>query len=203
MNRLAIRLADGRGALVRPAGRSDAEAIQAFVRRLSTESRRRRFFAAVSEITPSQMQRLTVPAGADDLSLLALADDGRVVAMAQCAIDEAAAAEFAIVVADDWQGNGLGAQLVRAVARHASSRGAGTLGAQVMWDNEAMLALVERLGFALRRDPDPTLVKIERTLDSADRHGATSDGTVPLFTHERMAKTVGLSTPTNPCAVYA
>ena len=201
MDRLAIRLVDGREALVRPASVADAEGIQAFVRRLTPESRRRRFLGALSELTPMQLQRLVAPAGPDDASLLALADGGGVVAMAQCAIDDAAAAEFAIVVADDWQGSGLGAQLVRALARHAHSRGAGTLGAQVMWDNEPMLALAKRLGFALGRDPDPTLVRIERTLASAARHGPTSAGTVPVFTHERMASTVGRSMPTYPWAV--
>ena len=202
MSRLAIHLADGRSVVLRRASAPDAEAIQAFVRRLSPESRRRRFFAAVSELTPMHVQRLVAPAGPNDASLLALADDGGVVAMAQCAIDDAAATEFAIVVADSWQGGGLGAQLVRALARHARSHGATVLSGQVLWDNGPMLALAERLGFALRSDPDPTLVRIERPLASADLHGPTSAGTAPVFTQERMASTVGRSTPTNPWAVY-
>lgn len=199
MDRLrTVRLADGRSVLVRPTGPADADAVQAFVRRLSPDSRRRRFFAAVSELTPVQLRRLTAPAGADDLSLIALAEDGRVVGTAQCVLDDDGGAEFAVAVADDWQRSGLGGRLIDAIAAHARSREASTLVAQVMWDNEAMLGLASRLGFALKNDADPALVRIERPLAPMPGYGRTSAGTAPVFTQERIALTVAGSTPTNP-----
>ena len=191
MDRLKTdRLTDGREVIVRQSGVADADAVQAFVRRLSPESRRRRFFAAVSELPPAQLRRLTAPAGAGALSVIALSQDGGVVGTAQCALDDTGAAEFAVAVADDWQRSGLGARLIDAVAAHARARGASTLGAQVMWDNEAMLGLAARLGFSVRNDADPTLVRIERALAPRPRHGRTSAGTAPVLTQDRIALTV-------------
>jgi len=199
MDRLTtVRLADSRNVLVRPTGHADADAVQAFVRRLSPDSRRRRFFAAVSELPPDQLRRMTVPAGADDLSVIALADDGSVVGTAQCAFDDAGEAEFAVAVADDWQRSGLGGRLIDAIAAHARNHGASALGAQVLWDNEAMLGLAARLGFALKNDADPALVRIERRLAPMPDYGRTSAGTAPVFTQDRIALTVAGSTPTNP-----
>jgi len=200
MDRLqTARLTDGHDVVVRPSGADDADAIQAFVRRLSPESRRRRFFAAVSELAPAQLRRLTAPDGADALSVVALSEDGSVVGTAQCALDDAGAAEFA--VADDWRRSGLGARLIDTIAAHARARGASRLCAQVMWDNDAMLGLAARLGFSLRNDADPTLVRIERALAPRPRHGRTSAGTAPVFTQDRIARTVAGSTPTNPWAL--
>ncbi|MGC1817359.1 MAG: hypothetical protein WA900_06855 [Casimicrobiaceae bacterium] len=70
---------DGRLAMreLRPA---DAAGLQAFVRRLSPESRRRRCFTPINELTPSQLARVTTGRGPDDLDLATSEAEGRIVA---------------------------------------------------------------------------------------------------------------------------
>ena len=48
----AMRLRDGRSALIRPVQRCDAELVQDFVRELSAASRYERFFLAFRELSP-------------------------------------------------------------------------------------------------------------------------------------------------------
>ena len=70
---------DGRLAIreLRPA---DAAGVQAFVGRLSPESRRRRFFTPIIELAPRQLARVTAGRGRDDLDLAAFEAEGRIVA---------------------------------------------------------------------------------------------------------------------------
>ena len=58
MKPVSIDLRGGRSVRVRPLAAADAAEVQAFVRRLSPESRRERFFSAVSELSPVSLQRV-------------------------------------------------------------------------------------------------------------------------------------------------
>jgi acetyltransferase len=148
---------------MRPTRMSDIPRIRAFVRNLSPESRRRRFFAPISELSAQQLERLTCTSSADELGLLAL-DRETIVAMAQCAATGNAEAEVAVVVADDWQRRGLGISLLRKLIIHARSRRLRLLGGLVLADNWAMLELAAKLGFSLIDEADPALVRIEMVL---------------------------------------
>ena len=69
--------------------------------------------AAVNELSPQMVDRLTGIDHRRDAALIAVVDDGcadRVVGVARYALDaDGESCDFAIVVADDWQGRGLGA----------------------------------------------------------------------------------------------
>jgi len=157
---------DGRLAIreLRPA---DAAEVQAFVRRLSPESRRRRFFAPINELTPSQLARVTAGGGPDDLNLAALDAEGRVVGLAQYAVEDDASAEFGVVVDDACQGSGLGTRLVGTLLERARKRGFGALHGLVQYDNRPMLGLAAKLGFELLKAADPGLLRVERSLAEA------------------------------------
>ncbi|HEX9044650.1 MAG TPA: bifunctional acetate--CoA ligase family protein/GNAT family N-acetyltransferase [Candidatus Limnocylindrales bacterium] len=58
--------------------------------------------------------------------------------------------QFAVLVADAFQGHGLGSELLRRLVEIARAEGLGTLGANIRQDNAAMLAMAERSGFTLR-----------------------------------------------------
>ncbi|HET9044229.1 MAG TPA: GNAT family N-acetyltransferase [Burkholderiales bacterium] len=153
--------------MVRSAKRADGEAVQQFVRELSPLARRRRFFGALSELSPAQLERLTGAQNPRDLSLVALsahAGEPRIVAMAQYATDNPGAAEFAVVVADAWQRQGLGARLLELMLGRAAEAGVQVLKGFALAENAPMLALAARLGFALTDDRDPDLVRLERPL---------------------------------------
>jgi acetyltransferase len=69
-------------------------------------------------------------------------------------------AEFAVVVADDWQKRGVAHALMTRLIRSATDRGLARLDGSILRSNVAMLAFVAALGFTTRVDPDePEQVK--------------------------------------------
>jgi len=160
-------LRDGRRILLRPVRAGDAAAIQSFVRALSPQSRRRRFFSGLAELTPYMLRRLTQPVHPDDLGLVALADGAgawSVVGMAQYALEEARCAELGVAVADAWQRQGMGTRFLRALTGHAMRSGIRTLCGVALAENRAALALFERLGWTALGSPEPGLVRVEKPL---------------------------------------
>jgi acetyltransferase len=142
-----LLLADGRQLQVRPLGPGDAAAEQAFVNGLSAQSRYRRFHAGIPELPPALLARMVDVDQTQHVALAAqVPGQDRIVADARYVRDDAGGAEFALTVADDWQGLGLGRQLLLRLARHARSQGVRQLRGDVLWDNGPMVGLVDRLG---------------------------------------------------------
>jgi acetyltransferase len=159
-----VVLADGRGVRVRAVQPDDAAAEQAFVATLSPTSRRRRFHGAMKQLPASVLEAMTAIDFRHHVALVAEARcaDGaaRLVADARYVRDDRGDAEFAIAVADGWQGLGLGRALLQRLGRHARLSGVATLRGSVLADNAPMLALMRSLGARLRDDlADATIVQ--------------------------------------------
>ena len=164
-----VRLRDGRPVALRVARSEDVSAVQQFVRGLSDRSRRNRFFAPVLELSPDQLDRVTRSRPPSELALVGEATDGagsRIVAMAQYAACEPLDAEFAVVVDDAWQRQGLGIQLLGVLAEHAARAGLAALAGLVLADNWPMLALLARLDCELETDRDPHVIRVVKRLDA-------------------------------------
>jgi len=73
-------------------------------------------------------------------------------------------AECAVVVADGWQGRGVGTELMRALASAARSRGIRALVGTVLAENRRILDLAQRFGPVARSEPSSAGV-IEVTID--------------------------------------
>ena len=140
---------------IRALGKDDAPALVAFVRALSPEARRARFFNAVSSLSAERLQDLLARPG---LSVGAFDPDGRIVAHGQYVL-AGTQAEFAIVVADGWRRNRLGAALLWMLKQHASDAGVRTLGGEMLADNDAMRRVAAKLGFTFKRAGDPVMLR--------------------------------------------
>lgn len=161
----------GRPVLARPIAPADTDALARFVKALSPLSRQRRFHLPLAEASPDLLELL---ARFDSATGFALAvtplDEGspRIVAEARYAADlsgKPAQREVALAVADDWQRQGLGRRLLRALSRHALQHGVSRLFGDVLRDNKPMLELAAQEGFAIRAHPeDRRLVRVARTL---------------------------------------
>src|SRR5215208_6291045 len=81
-------------------------------------------------------------------------------------------AEFAILVEDDWQGVGLGRQLLRELIALAEQRGVHTLTATVQRDNDRVIGLIRTVlpGSVFRDDED--VLAVESPLPVTDRPAA-------------------------------
>ncbi|NOV21921.1 GNAT family N-acetyltransferase [Cupriavidus necator] len=132
----------------------DVAALRAMVDALSRESRYFRFLTGgrvVDEIVAS----LAAPRdGGAALVVVAPDDDGRqaIVASAEYVVS-GQVAEFAVVVADAWQGQGLGRRLIARLCELARTAGLHGLRGDVLSENRRMLAILRGLGFASHRNP--------------------------------------------------
>src|SRR5262249_2022225 len=68
--------------------------------------------------------------------------------------------EFAITVADDWQGVGLASRLMRELIQAARVQGLKRMEGFVLARNRRMLDLARHLGFTVVTDPNDMTVKI-------------------------------------------
>ena len=144
-------------------------AVQQFVRGLSERSRRNRFFAPLRELSPDQLDRVTRSRPPGELALVGETVDGaesRIVALAQYVVCEPLDAEFAVVVDDAWQRQGLGTQMLEVLAGHAAHAGLAAFTGFVLADNWPMLALLSRLDCELVTDRDPHLIRVVKRLDA-------------------------------------
>ena len=133
---------------MRPARDGDAGALRQFVGGLSLRTRYLRFFAGVPRLTPAMLRRMAgapLPGG-DHVDALVVTEAGAIIGhgMATDTRDAAGTAvtEIGVVVADGWQGHGVGSALTRALATRAHTRGATTLMMDVLAENHEMLALI-------------------------------------------------------------
>lgn len=162
-------LKDGRRTVIRGARVNDGPAIQAFVRRLSIRSRRNRFFSPISELSREQIERITCSLPSDGLALVCeavVAGEPRIVAVAQYVIGEPLEAEFALVVDDAYQRQGLGNEMMGLLAEHAARAGLTAFVGLVLPDNWPMLGLLSRLGCELEADADPGVVRAIKRFDA-------------------------------------
>jgi acetyltransferase len=157
----AWRLRDGSLAVIRPAAAGDAAAIQALVRSLTPTSRYSRFFSGVQELSPEWLERFSRAEPRGDVSLLAtVLRDGRetLVGMGQYAADPwPKRCDFAVLVADEWQGRGIGRRLLGNLECLAREAGFERIEGEVLAHNSAMLGLAHAMGYEARRHRESAL----------------------------------------------
>ena len=143
MNRTQTDWAPGRAAEVRRARSSDLAALSDFFTGLSPRTRSRRFFAPVTP-TSAMIRRLS--GGTGNIDAVVAVADGGIVGHAMAAdlagSDGDPVTEIGVVVADAWQGLGVGAALVRALIARAQERGITTLTMDVLPGNRQVLAMI-------------------------------------------------------------
>jgi nucleotide-binding universal stress UspA family protein/RimJ/RimL family protein N-acetyltransferase len=150
----SLRLRDGALLEVRPIAPEDRELLRAAFERLSPESRYRRFFGPMPDLSERELDYLTQIDHADHEALVALdATAGEIVGVARFVrtTPGGAVAEPAITVADDWQGRGVGRSLLQALAARARAQGIVRFEAPVLATNAEAIRVLEGLGEATKR----------------------------------------------------
>jgi GNAT superfamily N-acetyltransferase len=142
-------LKTGNRVLIRPIRAGDKTLLLEGFHRLSPESRYRRFLSPLHELGASQLRYLTeVDHQAHEALLAVDQKTGTGVGVARFIRSAAdpAVAELAIAVVDDWQGWGLGTELLHQLAGRASDEGVTRFSAYVLEANRPMLDLLRNLG---------------------------------------------------------
>lgn len=140
----------------------------AFVCGLSRDSGYNRLLSA-RKLSAREIRRLTRIDYDKEMAYIATSGSGaqaRMLGVARYVKDEAVGgAEFAVVVADAWQGRGVGTLLLRVLQEHARGAGVANLHGITLATNNAMYYLGRKLGFAQRADPhDATVRLVHKTL---------------------------------------
>lgn len=156
--------------LIRPIRPEDADMEQRFVDGLSAQSRYYRFMYRLDHLSTAMLAHFTQIDYDREMALVAVIDGGlpaeRIVGVSRYAVNsDAVSCEFALAVADETQGRGIGSQLMEALFRIARDRGLTLMEGEVLAHNRKMLALCRSLGFTLkRRLDDPDIVAVTRPL---------------------------------------
>jgi L-amino acid N-acyltransferase YncA len=143
VNGTQIARAPGRAAEIRRAQSSDLAALSDFFAGLSARTRSRRFFAPV---TPTSAMLRWLSGGTGNVHAVVAIAGGGIVGHAMAAdragSDGDSITEIGVVVADAWQGLGVGSALVRALIGSAQARGVTSLTMDVLPDNRQVLAMI-------------------------------------------------------------
>ncbi len=143
---------------IRPIKPEDAGMEQVFVKGLSAESKYFRFMNTIRELAPSQLTRLTQIDYDREMAFVATVEEnGRELELGvvrYATNPDAESCEFAIVVADAWQGKGLARRLMTMLIDAAKSRGLKYMTGDFLAENRRMIKFVSSLGFVISAHPD-------------------------------------------------
>jgi GNAT superfamily N-acetyltransferase len=168
----AIRPAGGLvAAAIRPVRPADLPALSDFFAGLSMQTRYLRFFSPVTP-GPALLQLL---AGGAGTTAAVVATRGHVIIGHAMATDRtgpggARITDFGLVVADAWQGQGVGSALLRALITGAQARGVTSVVMDFLPGNRRVLALIKSYWPAARASHSPDYDTICVPLQDRQQH---------------------------------
>jgi acetyltransferase len=151
----------GASLLIRPVGPDDAGRELRFIESLSPQTRYERVFAHRG-LLPGELRQLVRFDVRREIGLLAATDapeEEQIVAVARLKKSaDGRQCEFALVVGDAWQRQGVGERLLRRLLAVARLAGMKQVIGVTLATNASMKALCRKLGFTVQPDPaDATL----------------------------------------------
>jgi RimJ/RimL family protein N-acetyltransferase len=158
--------------LVRQLTPADAAGLRDAFDHLSLESRRRRFHSAGVSLSDADARRLASVDHRQSEALAAIDPaNGRIVGIARYVAlpREPGVAEIAVTVIDDWQGRGIGRELMHRLRERANANGFDRLVAYVDPDNQIVRGWLARAG-AVAAPSDAELFTL--ALDPVDLRSA-------------------------------
>ena len=147
--------AKGLPLLLRPVKLSDEPLLKDFFYSLSDQTLNRRFMSLRHDMPHERLQEFVVIDHTREMLILACVKEGeleKIVGMGQYFINEKDhTAEIALVSRDDYQGKGIGRELLSYLTYLAKREGLLGFTAEVLVENRPMLHLIETMGFDIQR----------------------------------------------------
>lgn len=178
-----VRLAGGQRVVIRPVLPQDEGLTAAFFGNLPAPARYDRFMSPMRHLPPELVKRFTNIDYAHHLALVAeLFEDGRETVVAEARYvrrADASVAEFAVSVADQWQGQGLASRLLSTLLCRASTAGVQRMVGETLATNDKMLHLARKAGFTITRSPDAHgVMLLDKTVEPAAQGTPCNDPAV-------------------------
>ncbi|HEX2382953.1 MAG TPA: GNAT family N-acetyltransferase [Acidimicrobiales bacterium] len=161
-------LADGRVVQVRPIEPTDANRLLRFHESLSPETIRLRFFAVHPRLSDAELTHFTTVDHHDREALLALVDDELIGVARYDRAPGSQEAEVAFVVADAWQGSGVGSLLLEHLAARARTEDVTRFVADTLAENRRMQRVFTNSGLAPVRTWDRGVEHLVMPLDASE-----------------------------------
>lgn len=156
------QLQDGTSILLRPVRPEDETLYPPFLRKISPEDLRLRFFTSVKDFSHAAIARFTQIDYARAMAFLAIDEAsrdmlgvGRLHTMAH-----SDTAEYAVLVRSDMKGLGIGWVLMQMLIEYARREGIQALRGEVLVENTNMLRMCQELGFDIADDPANSQTRI-------------------------------------------
>jgi acetyltransferase len=159
-----LELVDGTKSFVRPLRPEDEPLLLKFLKRVTADDLRLRFFAPIRHFNHAFLARLTQLDYARAIAFAALdAASGDFVGVVRLYTDSNYEnGEYAVLVRSDLKGRGIGWKLMELIIRYARSENLKCIEGQVLQENTSMLDMCRELGFQIAADPDERTVKVVR-----------------------------------------
>lgn len=164
-----VQLRDGTPIIIRPIRPADWDLEKQFVRELSDYSRYYRFMQPIRELTPAMLEHFTHPDYDHEMALITTivhkGKEQEIGVARYVKYPDGDKCEFAIAIADEWHGKGVGTILMQELINIARQNGLKTMEGFVLTTNQAMLKLTKFLGFsAAMCKADATQMTVTKTL---------------------------------------
>ncbi|MEW6320588.1 MAG: GNAT family N-acetyltransferase [Acidobacteriota bacterium] len=164
-------LENGVDVYIREIRPEDEAAMVAFHTGLSERSVYLRYFHLMrvdERIRHERLARICRGDPSEGLALVAervLPDRRVIIGVGRLSRNDVLPSEVALLVADDYQGQGLGTELLRRLVRVARALGVHRLLGEMIAENDAMKEVARRVGFTIRPAPgDPQVVHADLDL---------------------------------------
>jgi acetyltransferase len=158
------RLNDGTEVTLRPIRPEDEPIEHEFVRGLSSETSRFRFFQIIKDLSHEDLVRFCNIDYDREMAFIAEIREGDrkiEIGVSRLILESnRKRGEFAVVIADKYQGKGLGTKLVDMLIEVAREKGVEVIYGVVMSENLKMINLCESLGFTTHRKQDDVIVEL-------------------------------------------
>jgi len=164
-----VLLADGGVVHLRPARLDDEAAIRAMHRRLSPETIRFRFFEAFPRLLDHDVDRVITADRRDRVALLATLGEDVVGLAYYSRARDRREAEVAFLIEDAHQGRGLGSVVLEHLAVIGREAGLSRFTADVLPDNQAMVAVFREVGFDVKAAFDSGSIRLSVDLTPTPR----------------------------------
>jgi RimJ/RimL family protein N-acetyltransferase len=157
-----VVLLDGDRVLLRPLTVADGALYPDFLKDVTSEDLRLRFFAPMRGLSPEMIDKLIHYDPANAMVFIAIEESsGRMLGVVRLHDDPSGHnSEFAILVRSRLKGRGLGWLLMKHMIAYAKEKGLDTVHGQVLAENSTMLTMCAELGFHATDDPDEKGVRL-------------------------------------------
>lgn len=154
---------------IRPIKAEDAQLESEFVNNLSEHTKYLRFMQNVKQLSDEMLIKFTQIDYDQEMAFIAYSYDHNrqvEIGVTRYSINpDGTSCEFALVVRDDYQHQGIGSHLLESLIDHARQKGLTTMNGEVLKENKGMLQLAKLHGFSAQTcEDDPQIMLVNKSL---------------------------------------